>query len=653
MKKQIFSLCIYFSLVLFTSNTVADEHAHENLETCIKCGTTQIIESILLGTAKIAARPSEMDSWATSLHFRVHYDTTGYHATIMTDEDKNGIPDYVDSTLVYLEYTWDLEVNQLGYPEPVTDSGKGGGDEIDVYLKNLRNVYGQTWPEKYNGNYVSSYIEIDNDFSEPVYTSHKYDALRVTTAHEFFHTIHFSSYYDISMGLAWWMEQTAVWMEDRAWDDVNDYMAYLEYFFDNRETPLNTSNGKFEYGAVVWPFYLTKRFGDDIIKELWDHLYNLKTTDIAAFDDIIPIGLPKALGEFAVWNYFTEDRADTENFYSDSNLFKNSIDADISANKSPANGSLDTKNLTSRYVELLFAGVWGENDALSVLLTPTNGGTYTTSLIFYNNYNNPDEKYRIHSVDPSGEDIPLKGNWEKAILVTSCTDTKPSTHNYTFETEILEDYEELEINVKGNGTTIVNGDSTPSLTDYTDFGEADLISGSVVRTFTIENNGSEVITLTGTPLVVIGGTQAADFTVTTFPSSTVAVDDSTMFQITFDPSATGVRTAFISIDNNDVNENPYNFNIAGIGTSVFSVKGTYPNPFNSLTTISFTLPESGKVSIQVFNSLGQKVENIFDGYLNAGENKKIWEPSNLSGGMYLIKMITPWGSEILKTLYLK
>ena len=37
------------------------------------------------------------------------------------------------------------------------------------------------------------------------------------------------------------------------------------------------------------------------------------------------------------------------------------------------------------------------------------------------------------------------------------------------------------------------------------------------------------------------------------------------------------------------------------------LKGVYPNPFNPCTTLSFTLPEAGHVSVQVFNALGQNV----------------------------------------------
>ena len=93
-----------------------------------------------------------------------------------------------------MEYAWDLEINQLGYAEPLSDDGKGGGDEIDVYLNNLGNVYGLTYPDNSASTSSSAYIELENDFSESVFVTKGYDALKVTTAHEFFHAIHFRYY---------------------------------------------------------------------------------------------------------------------------------------------------------------------------------------------------------------------------------------------------------------------------------------------------------------------------------------------------------------------------------------------------------------------------------------------------------------------------
>jgi photosystem II stability/assembly factor-like uncharacterized protein len=122
-----------------------------------------------------------------------------------------------------------------------------------------------------------------------------------------------------------------------------------------------------------------------------------------------------------------------------------------------------------------------------------------------------------------------------------------------------------EIGVKGNNALIADGDTTPDGADHTHFGGVDAASGTVVRTFTIENTGAGTLSLTGSPLVAISGAQAADFTLTALPAASVAAGGSTSFQITFNPAATGARTATLSIANNDADENPYNFTLEGTG----------------------------------------------------------------------------------------
>lgn len=123
-----------------------------------------------------------------------------------------------------------------------------------------------------------------------------------------------------------------------------------------------------------------------------------------------------------------------------------------------------------------------------------------------------------------------------------------------------------EINITGNGSTIVDGDVTPAVSDDTDFGSVATSGGTQVNTFTIQNTGTLNLNLTGgSPYVNITGANAADFTVTAIPATPIAASGSTTFQITFNPSANGLRTASVSIANNDSDENPYNFDIQGTG----------------------------------------------------------------------------------------
>jgi hypothetical protein len=130
---------------------------------------------------------------------------------------------------------------------------------------------------------------------------------------------------------------------------------------------------------------------------------------------------------------------------------------------------------------------------------------------------------------------------------------------------IIVSWNEREINVTGNSVSIVNNDTTPSTTDHTDFGTTAVTSGIIVRTFTIQNTGTTNLTISNPTL---SGTNMADFTISANPSTlTILPNTSTSFQVTFDPSNAGLRTASLSILNNDFDENPYVFSIRGAGTA--------------------------------------------------------------------------------------
>ncbi|WP_323787919.1 choice-of-anchor D domain-containing protein [Psychroserpens sp.] len=155
------------------------------------------------------------------------------------------------------------------------------------------------------------------------------------------------------------------------------------------------------------------------------------------------------------------------------------------------------------------------------------------------------------------------------MRVSTRYNTDPGTCSTGFDGEV-EDYTIIitggtptpEINITGLGQNIIDGDTTPSLTDDTDFGSINVSGGTNANTFTIQNTGTAALTVGA---ITISGTHASDFTVTASPASLVAASGNTTFDITFNPSANGLRTASFSIANNDSDENPYNFNIQGTG----------------------------------------------------------------------------------------
>ena len=83
----------------------------------------------------------------------------------------------------------------------------------------------------------------------------------------------------------------------------------------------------------------------------------------------------------------------------------------------------------------------------------------------------------------------------------------------------------------------------------------------------------------------------------------------------------------------------------------------YPNPFNPSTTISYSLTSPATVNIQVYNVLGQRVKDLFDGYANAGLNAVVWngtDESNaaVASGVYFFTVTVDDNQPVVKKMML-
>ncbi|MBU0474972.1 MAG: T9SS type A sorting domain-containing protein [Bacteroidetes bacterium] len=91
---------------------------------------------------------------------------------------------------------------------------------------------------------------------------------------------------------------------------------------------------------------------------------------------------------------------------------------------------------------------------------------------------------------------------------------------------------------------------------------------------------------------------------------------------------------------------------SGIPT-VYELGQNYPNPFNPTTMINFSIPESGLVTMKIFNILGQEVAELVNDVKSAGSYEVSFDASNLTSGMYIYKIQAGNFSATRKMMLLK
>jgi|GEM_PF-401554 len=188
--------------------------------------------------------------------FKIHYDTSGIHQTVLGDKNCNSVPDYVDSVAFYADSVYKIEIEQFGLNSPVGDFnpiysiylqniGDGESETDSAGIRDEGGTYGLTindleiYPNKY-----SSFIVIDNDFSKldsarpeggkpfPTFKTNGVEAMKITLAHEFNHAIQFITGFD-DPSFSTVAEMLSVSFEEICFPEVNDYMQYVRGLFRN------------------------------------------------------------------------------------------------------------------------------------------------------------------------------------------------------------------------------------------------------------------------------------------------------------------------------------------------------------------------------------------------------------------------------------
>lgn len=364
-------------------------------------------------------------------HFKIHYNTAGLDGVDPTDDDANGVPDYVDEVARTVESVWRRQVDDLGYAEPVDD----GDGLYDIYIGNLasRYSYGFTWPTDFGDPTSAAYLEIDNDYADAIYQTRGIDGLHVTVSHEFHHAIQFAYF---ASDLVWWHELTATWMEEVVYPDVNDYLQYVDVVMAYPSASLDrwsTGSDEYPYGASIFAQYLAKVYGANALRNTWEALNaaNPAAYRIETIDGALPGGgFAGLLPGYAVWNYLTGTRW-RSGYYPEGDLYPAAA-TDTAA--VPQNGTVSGSGLIDhlgvRYIEVPTASL---ARGLQATFTFEEGGNWLLAALLVG-------PSRVEAVQSSGEmmAIPNVSDSEHVVFIPIVRALEGEDYAYTYSITSLD-----------------------------------------------------------------------------------------------------------------------------------------------------------------------------------------------------------------------
>ncbi len=85
----------------------------------------------------------------------------------------------------------------------------------------------------------------------------------------------------------------------------------------------------------------------------------------------------------------------------------------------------------------------------------------------------------------------------------------------------------------------------------------------------------------------------------------------------------------------------------------YSLGQNHPNPFNPVTTFTFSLPTASDISLEIYNIIGQKIDVAAEGRYAAGEYNVSWDAGNLPSGVYFYRLLADDFKETRKMILLK
>ncbi len=414
-----------------SSHQKRQAHPNFNRSTPLKFPMYPLTDIAIAQSKKV--RPVLPDSiLSAGNHFKIHYTTHGDSAVAWIDSNSNEIPDRIDKIADAFERSYAVEIEQLNYKLP--PSFENGTKPYDIYVIDLNNSFGITVTENVDSTameqqHVSSYILFDNDFIGQDFHISGDDAIKSTAAHEFFHAIQLG--YVFRKIDSFFFELTAVWMEDQVFDELDNYLYYMDYFFQAPDIPLNGVSFtvpkifKHIYGSCIFAFYIEENFGRNAIRQAWELMPNKSSMN--ALNHIFRsqgTNFENEYIKFCIWNFFTGRRSRSGYYSNGTNYPEITLESEESINYfAEKNGS--GYHLTAGY--FLFHSMTG-GDFSARMITDSTHHWKLAALA----YDESDIRLAIGSPGQTVEILDVPDNYD--ILIIPCNiDRYTQPHHVYFK----------------------------------------------------------------------------------------------------------------------------------------------------------------------------------------------------------------------------
>lgn len=310
--------------------------------------------------------PANQTLTSTIYELQVHY-------VDLADEALAG------DVFAYAELSWEAEVETMGWRAPVLDSGAQGSTDLDVYIA----------PTGFGGAYCSpedpgpgpsddysTYIVLDPQIPANVMNSY--------VAHEFNHSLQFA-YTASAEGILY--EATATFMEDKVFDDINDYVYFTNDFLNKPERNFSFFSynaDSAQYGAAVFMHYLSDAYDAGAttkVRDLWD-ISEGAGDWFDAVEDVVPGNddVRAIYAEFAGYRWLSGSNSD--GWSNEASLWIRS--PKIATHDLTENGGGDSPKppmkLGANYIEVLAAG-GASGDKLTLTLDGDSATEWAVTMI--------------------------------------------------------------------------------------------------------------------------------------------------------------------------------------------------------------------------------------------------------------------------------